>query len=113
MAEIKAVVTQLGDGVKKVEWESLASGDTGAAVRLPAYPKKTVQATGDATSVPMEGSNDGTNFASVQNPSGSAVAVDASADAIDTIVDNPEYIRVGSLGSGTDTTITMIVATNR
>ena len=62
-------------------WATMANGDTGKPVQLPGYGDKSIQVTGtfgSGGSCTLEGSNDGTNYFALTNPTGTTIAVTAA-----------------------------------
>ena len=92
-------------------WETVTCGDTGSAYEVPNWATVgTVQALGtfeDASSPPagstltMQGSNDGTNWATLHADDGNDIAFTAAG--MEVIAELPRYIRPShSLASGGD-----------
>ena|SRR3990167_7608547 len=81
-----------------VTWVALAIGDTGEPVSLLDYPDKTVTVEGTigGGTLTMQGSNDGTNYYSLTDPQGSAIALTAAG--IKLITENPVWIRPSASG---------------
>lgn len=94
-----------------VTWSGLLNGEAGDALTLPFYADKTVQILGTFGSggtIVIEGSNDGTNYATLTDPSDNALSKGAAS--IETIMQNPLYIRPRvTAGDGT-TNLTVIIA---
>ncbi len=60
-----------------VSWLAMANGDTGAAITLPAHSDRSVQLGGTFSvggTVVIEGSNDGTNFLTLDDFQGNALS---------------------------------------
>lgn len=82
MATITPTVTRVmgdndADGYKAV-WTPMLVNDVGAGVALSGYADKSVQVTGTFGSggtVVVEGNNDGTNFAGLTDPQGTAISM--------------------------------------
>lgn len=110
MATIAPVVNnKVGDSgysVSLYTWTSLISGSlTGAPVEMPEWSDNCAQVvantTGGATCV-IEGSNDGTNYGTLNDGQGNALSFTATG-APKQIVERPRYIRPKiSGGSGTE-----------
>lgn len=90
-------------GVALATWASLANGEAGSPISLPRYPDKTFQISGTfgaGGSVNIEGSNDGSNWNILADINGNALT--RTASGVDTISDNPFYIRANcTAGDGT------------
>lgn len=97
------ITTYPGHGVALATWAALANGEAGQPVSLHRYPDKTFQISGTfgaGGSVNIEGSNDGSNWNVLADINGNALTRNASG--IDTISDNPFYIRANcTVGDGT------------
>lgn len=84
---------------------SMTSADTGSPLMLCDYADKTVAVQGGtwgSATLVIEGSNDGTNFTTLTDPQGNSLS--KTADFIETIQENPVYIRVSTSG-GTNSVI--------
>lgn len=79
---------------KLVTWSGLITGDTATPVEMPDWPDMTVQIAGTfngGTSVSLQGSNDGTNYAALTDPQGNAIT--KTAAAIESVTEAPRYIK--------------------
>ncbi len=103
------------NGTKIFKWTGLANGATGAPLRLPAFPDKTVQVYGtfgSGGSITIEGSNDNLgdaspNFATCHKIDNSALTF--STAGICELIENPNLIRPHvTAGDGT-TSLTVII----
>lgn len=113
MATINPVVTSVGVGngaCKKVQWTPVTSSDVCEAVALPDLTDRSIQVAGtfDSASVALHGSNDGTNFAALNIPAGTAIAITAAG--IKAVLENTVLTKpVISGGGGSQSlTITML-----
>lgn len=88
-------------------WASMAGGDTGTPVSFPTANKLTIQATGTVTTLIIEGSNDGTNWATLNDLSNTAIA--SLGAAIEGIQENPRFIRP-NLTTGTAVVVTLVAS---
>lgn len=85
MATITPTITYAPDGFRqlvRVVWASLANGDDGSPVTLPAYSDGSVQIEGAAFgggTATLQGRNDGTNWQPITDPQGNAIAKTAAA----------------------------------
>jgi hypothetical protein len=94
MATINATITVMEDGVVLVKWLGITEADTGTPVNLARFPDRTVQVLGDFTTsgaITLEGSNDGTNYATLTDPQGDAIVI--TSQGLRLIAENPLYIR--------------------
>lgn len=102
------------DAVRVLTWTPLAaSGDVGDAQTLPAYSEKTFTVTGTfagSASCTIQGSNDGTNWVTLNNKQGNALTFTAAG--IGTSQDRPLFVRP-TLTAGTAATITIICAAHK
>lgn len=87
------------------EWDALAAGDVGSPVNMADFPHKTVQAIGDATSVALQGSNDGTTWTALNDSAGTAIALTTGTFAV--VLEAPLYIRPSATG-GTSTKVIVV-----
>jgi hypothetical protein len=101
-----------GSGRVVITWATMADGDTGAVVKASQYPDKTVQATGDATTVALQGSNDGTNWFALTDPSGMEIGLAGATFDLAMVRENPLYIRPSCTG-GSDTDVVVVGQTER
>lgn len=89
--------------VRQYKW-AMTGADTGVAVMNGNFGDKTISVIGGVwtgpTTLLVEGSNDGTNFITLTDPQGNAIS--KTADFIETIEENPLYIRVRSSGGTTN-----------
>jgi hypothetical protein len=116
MATRTPTITYAPNGFAKIAqavWTGLtqASSDVGDGVELPGS-DRTVQLSGTLGTggqVPIEGSNDGTNWGAVHDAAGDAIVLNA-ANEVAQIVEAPRYIRPGTTGGDgtTDLTVTLI-----
>lgn len=116
MAVIKPTtkdVSQKGDGsCYLVTWTAVtsASSDTCAAVSFPQYPDRSIQVSGTfgGASVAVQGSNDGTNFCSLFDPSSTVIAI-VAATAMKAVLENAVFIRpLVTGGTGQTVTVSML-----
>lgn len=98
MATIEKVFTQTGD-TANVKWETVTNGDTGSAMNLGNYNDNTVTVTGtfNSETLTMQGSNDGTNWSTLTDNTGTDIALTAAGMRL--IAEAPIYIRPSFSGS--------------
>lgn len=113
MAVITPTVVIDNFGVCIVTWAAMAGADTGAPVRMAQYSDKTAQVIGDATTVAIEGSNDGSTFSPLTDTAGAAIALAGATDDVETILQNPLYIRPNVTGGASSTVIVVAKATGK
>lgn len=105
MATITANVSYVPGGeARDVIWEGLGNADTGTAIQLSNFPKKTIDIRGTfgSATVVVQGSMDGTNWVTLNDSGGNALSF-TSASGLKVILENPKHIRVStSGGTGTD-----------
>ncbi|MEY4375866.1 MAG: hypothetical protein RJB26_416 [Pseudomonadota bacterium] len=105
---------QYDDGVQLVTWTGLLNGDDGAPVELPTHSDRSVQVVGTfgaGGSLSIEGSNDGTNYATLNTPASVALAITAAG--IKAVLELPRYIRPRvTAGDGT-TSLTAVLLVRR
>lgn len=88
------------------------TGETGTGLRAEVgrYVDITVQATGSGT-VTVEGSNDGTNWVALKDPTGAAISLAAGSNAMAVLLEHPVLIR--PVVAGGTATITAVASANR
>lgn len=111
MAVIPAVLTSVGRGdgaTILVTWASVTETDTFGAVALPEYSDKSVHVSGtfDSASIAIQGSNDGTNYCSLFDPSSTVIAITA-ATALKAILENTVYVKPLASGGGATQSVTV------
>lgn len=102
-------------GLALATWTGLANGNTGDSISCARWSDKTVQVGGTfgaGGSVTMQGSNDGTNWATLHNAQGNAIT--ATTATMELIAENPRYIRPNvTAGDGTTAMSVIILASDR
>lgn len=98
-------------GVHMIQWLTMGDADTGTSIEMPGSSDRSVQIAGtfDSATVVLQGSNDGTNWATLTDPQGNAIS--KTGAAIEMITELTRYIRpVTSGGQGsTDIDVTVLV----
>ena len=107
MATISGTMDSQGEGIVVATWAGMAGGDVGSKMKLASFSDKTVQAIGDATGVAIQGSNDGTNWFALTDPSGTTIALAGATFDMALIRENPLYIRPSVTG-GSDTDVIIV-----
>jgi hypothetical protein len=104
----------VGNNAHFLQWTPLLNGDSGAPFPMPGFADRSVQITGTfgaGGTVLIEGSNDGTNYATLTDPQG--VALSKTAAALSEISQIVKFIRPRvSAGDGT-TSITVTLLARR
>lgn len=93
-----------------VTWEALSAGDTGDPVLVANFPDKTVQASGNATTVALEGTNfplANAQWFPLTDPGGTTIALAGATDDMALVTENPLYVRPVATG-GTDTDVILV-----
>jgi hypothetical protein len=109
MATITRNIKPVAGGAKRVIWETMGDDDTGTDIELPQHPDKTVTMKGTwaSATVVLQGSNDGTNYDTLKDSTGTAISATADLEP-KLILTNPQFIRaVSSGGSGTDVDVVL------
>jgi hypothetical protein len=105
-----------GDGSSKlVAWTGGVTADgAGPAVEFPEWADNCVQIIGtiSGATIVVEGSNDGTNYNTLNNAQGAALSFTSLADSMKQIVERPRYIRPKITG-GTATGIGVYIVMRR
>lgn len=99
-----------------ISWANMKNGDVGDVVELPEYHDRSVQVVGTfgaAGNVRVEGSNDGTNFAVLHDPSSTALNITTASIA--GILEATRQVRPEiTAGDGTTSlTVTMFLRRTR
>ena len=113
MAVIVPKVVTVGYGnsaVQTVSWTPVTNADTCRAVQYPEFSDKSIQVAGTfgSASVALNGSNDGTNFAALRDPSSTTIAITSAG--IKAVLENTFQVQPSiSGGDGTQSlTITIL-----
>lgn len=113
MATIPAAVKDItfkGNGAAyQVIWTPVTENDTCAPVRFPEYSDRSIQVAGTfgGSSTAIQGSNDGTNYASLRDPSHTTIAITSAG--IQAVLENSVYTQpVISGGSSQSLTVSML-----
>lgn len=112
MATIQPTIVALSPVTLMITWANLRAADLpGAAVELPDYSDSTVQIVGtfDTGTLTMQGSNDGTNWFSLTDAQGNAIAKTSAAGEV--IEEAPRYIRPLLSGAGADVITVLLKST--
>lgn len=115
MATRTATVSQVSGQAMVITWSGLtnATSDVGDAIELPYARKFTVQVTGTfgtGGNLRFQGSNDGTNWAALNDVTGTNL--NFTAAAIEAAVELPRYIRPSvTAGDGTTSLACTVYAT--
>lgn len=105
MATRNGVITEVSPTgkTKLVTWTGLLNGDDGAAAEWVDYSDRCFQVTGTfgaGGSCTIQGSNDGTNWASLSDPQGNALTF--TSQKIEQALELPRFVRpIVTAGDGT------------
>lgn len=122
MATITPTIVDIGSGVGQnangpscvVTWANVTEADTCSPVELVGLPDRSVQIAGTfgAATCVLQGSNDGTNYATLTDPQGNAIS--KTSAAIEMVAEVARYTRPSaSGGTGQSLTISMLCRRNR
>jgi hypothetical protein len=104
-------VSPRGDGSSLlVTWTPVTQADTCNPVSFPDHPDKSLQCSGTfgSASVALNGSNDGTNYAGLNSPNSTVIAITAAG--VKSVLENTLYVQpVATGGSGQTLAINMLV----
>lgn len=92
------------------QWTPLTPSDAvGDALEMPAWADRSVQITGtfDSATVVLQGSNDGTNWATLSDPQGNPIS--ATSAKLEQIEEITRYIRPSTSGGSSSQSITVTV----
>lgn len=109
MATITMTAARETSHARVYTWETMGNADTGTPLQTVGAADKTVTVTGTfgSATVTIQGSNDGTNYLTLNDQSDNALALTAAGIAL--IAENPLYIRpVTSGGTGTDIDVIIV-----
>jgi hypothetical protein len=97
-----------------VSWTPMLNGDTGQPASISQYSDRTVHVTGTfsvgGTAV-LEGSNDGTNWSTLTDLTGTAISKTAAGVSI--VAENPRFIRAHVTAGDGSTSLTVTVLGRR
>lgn len=113
MATVNGIWDQAADRSATVVWSTFTENDTGAAALMPHFPDKSVQVAGTfgGGTFLIEGSNDGTNYATLHDPQGNSLSFTAAG--IKMVAENSRYIRPrATAGSSASVTIAITGMSN-
>ena len=101
--------------LRTATWTNLnGANNTGVAIKFPQHSDRTVQVTGcfNAGTIVIEGSNDGSTYANLTDPSAGAASFTAAG--IKQLVEAPLFVRpkVVANGAATDVAVTMLLRRN-
>ena len=110
MATISPTSSQAALGVVEITWDALGSNDDGASVQVASHADKTVQVTGtfSTATVALQGSNDNTNWATLNDLDGTGISVTVAS--LVGVRENPLYIRPLLSGGGSPTIKVVLIA---
>lgn len=114
MATITPTITDQLEAYSVLATWVLGAGDDGAPVRFAGAADRTVQIIGTfgGASVAMQGSLDGTNWATLTDPQGNAI--NASSAILEAVTELVRFIRpVVTGGSGTNVTVMLFMRPTR
>lgn len=112
MATITPTVVRVGDGgvtnVYVATWAAIGDSDTCTAIQMCGAADRSVQITGTfgSATILLQGSNDGTNYATLTDPQGNVIS--KTSAAIEQIEELTRYIKPSTSG-GTGSAITVSV----
>lgn len=119
MATIASVIQSIdtyGDDCHVVSWSTMTNSgsDVGSPIQMPGSADRSVQVTGTfgaGGTVAIEGSNDGTNYVTLNDPQGNALAVTTAK--IEQILEMTRYIRPRITGGDGSTSLTVTLLLRR
>lgn len=112
MAVKNVALTRPSNGSLLATWVAGTAGDTGTPVRFLGYPDKTVQVVGNATSVAIQGSMDGTAWFPLTDGGGETIALAGATNDMAIVKENPIFIRPVITG-GTSTVVYVLGSSER
>lgn len=108
MATVQGAMTPDEGRTATCIWTPVTENDTGAPAFMPHYPDKSVQVAGTfgGGTFIIEGSNDGTNYAALHDPQGTAISFTAAG--IKMIAENSRFVRPRAT-AGTSSSVTVSI----
>jgi hypothetical protein len=98
MATVPAQTTNPAPEVIALTWSGMANGDVGGQASAPQFADKSVQASGTFTALTIEGSNDGTNWATLHDNTGAALTF--TGPGIKVVLENTLFMRPNTITAG-------------
>lgn len=91
-----------------VKWEAVTENDTCVAVALPHHADRSVQVNGTfgAATIVIQGSNDGTNYVTLNNPADAALSFTGAG--LEAILESTAYLKP-SISGGTGQSVNIYV----
>lgn len=114
MAVIAPTINTDHGDYRVITWANLANGDSGTPVEIVGFSDRSVQVVGTfgaAGSVTAEGSNDGTNYAALSDPQGSAIT--RTAVGVKAVSELTRYFRPRVTAGDVTTALTVIALFRR
>lgn len=118
MATNTPTITPVTDGgmfdVYLVQWLAMGNADTGTQIKLSGAADRSVQIEGTfgGATITVQGSNDGSNWQSLTDPQGNAIA--KTSAALEAIQELTRYVRViSSGGTGTNVNVSLLLKGQR
>ena len=105
MATVNGTHSDIGPSgnARLVTWADMVNGDVGAPVEWVDFADRCIQVTGTfgaGGTLTVQGSNDGTNWATMADPQGNALTITAAK--IEQVLELPRYVRPNvTAGDGT------------
>jgi hypothetical protein len=103
-------------GVLICTYGVMANNDTGTPIEVPGFADRSVQVIGThsaASSLNIQGSNDGTNWATLTDPQGNDLEIVAADKQIEQILELTRYIRPTVTGGDGSTALQAIILLRR
>lgn len=96
-----------------IAWDNLGGSDVGSPLTIVDYPDQTVVIDGtfDGGTCTLQGSMDGTNWYSLTDPQGNAIAKNAAA--MEFVTEAPMYVRPSVSGGGAGSAIDVRILARR
>lgn len=110
MATIQGSLVVEAAGSALFTWEAMGDADNGSAALTAGFPDKTVSVTGtfDSATVILQGSNDNSNWFTLNDVYGNALSFTAAAMAV--VSENPKYIRPNTSGGSGSADIDVLIS---
>ena len=109
---IRDIVPPRSDQVHVYTWPGMANGDDGQPVELPWYADRTVQVVGTygaGGKARIEGSLNGTDWATLSDPQGADLDISSVSQSIATVTELTRYIRPSVPTGDGSTALTVMI----
>lgn len=115
MATVSATINQVSNNVMRFQWTLTQANALGHPIpeRYADFADRSVQIAGtfDSATIVLEGSNDGSNYATLTDPQGNAIS--KAAAAIEQVTEGVLFARPSASGGGASQSVVVTVVARR